>query len=121
MAVTPMNLAAQPGSNPGNDITAALDRLWKRFAPEIHERVALIESAAAACAAGRLSAERRKAANAAAHKLAGTLGTFNLARGTDLAREFEILTAEDCVPDADCSSRLVAIAAEIRSTVDSRR
>lgn len=119
--MTPMSLAGQSPANRGGDIGAALDRLWMRFAPEIHERVTIIEAAAAACAAGSLSPERRQAAHAAAHKLAGTLGTFNLARGTELAREFELLTAQECALDADCGSRLVSIAAEIRSVVDSRK
>ena len=45
---------------------------------------------------------QREAAHAAAHKLAGTLGTFNLARGTELAREFELLFSAEPRP---CSCR----------------
>ncbi len=68
-------------------LSQAIDRLWARFLPEIRERVAILEAAASAVAAGKLSATRRQAAQAAAHKLAGVLGTFSLTRGTVLARE----------------------------------
>jgi Hpt domain len=110
-----------PGQTVSTDLAAALGRLWTRFLPEICNRVAIIQTAAAACAAGKLSTAQREAANAASHKLAGTLGTFNLMRGTDLAREFEILSSRDDTSDPTLAGRLVAIAAELHSIVDNRK
>jgi hypothetical protein len=103
------------------DIATALDLLWTRFKPEILNRVELLAVAAAACAANELSAAQREAAHDAAHKLAGTLGTFNLARGTDIAREFELLTSGENAPGSATAERMVAIAVELRSIVDSRK
>jgi HPt (histidine-containing phosphotransfer) domain-containing protein len=80
-------------SNPA--MAAALARLWTRFLPEIENRVAILETAAASLAAGSLTAEKKQAAHDAAHKLAGTLGTFGLHRGTDLARHAEAFFAEE--------------------------
>lgn len=78
-------------ANPQNEaMAAALARLWTRFLPEIESRVAILEAAAASLVAGSLTAEQRQAAHDAAHKLAGTLGTFGLPRGTDLARKTEL-------------------------------
>jgi HPt (histidine-containing phosphotransfer) domain-containing protein len=102
-------------------LTEALDRLWTRFLPQMKERVGLLESAAAAFAAGRLSVEQHEAANAAAHKLAGVLGTFGLTRGTVLARELEIMYSRDGGPDPAMAERLASIAAELRSVIDSRK
>jgi HPt (histidine-containing phosphotransfer) domain-containing protein len=103
------------------DLTAALNQLWTRFLPEMYERVAMLETAAQACVAGEITSGQREAARAAAHKLAGTLGTFGLAQGSELAREFEQL----CSPQESCSSsqaqRLAVIAAEIRTIVDAKR
>ena len=103
------------------DITAILNQLWMRFLPEIHERVATLESAAQAYASGAATPEQHEAAHAAAHKLAGSLGTFGLTQGSELAREFELM----CASDEPCSlaqaQRLPAIAAEIRSIVNSRK
>ena len=79
-------------------LNEALDRLWKQFLPQIEERVAVLESAGAALADDRLSHDQREAAHAAAHKLAGVLGTLGLTRGTVLAREAELLCSGDTDP-----------------------
>ena len=102
------------------DLSAAIDRLWDRFLPEIRQRVEILEAAAAALAVNQLPAER-EAVHAAAHKLAGTLGTFNLSRGTDLAREFERLYSHHNTNDHFPASQLVAIASELRVIIDSRK
>lgn len=115
-----MTLGEQPERSSIPDLTAALEQLWKRFLPEIQERVSILDVAAQACAAGGMTQEQREAAHAAAHKLAGTLGTFNLARGTELAREFEQLCAEKDACSTDQGHRLSALAAEIRSIIAGR-
>ncbi len=103
------------------DLTAALNQLWARFLPEIHQRVAILESAAQACAAGEISTEHREFAHAAAHKLAGTLGTFGLARGSEFAREFEQLCSSEESCSASQAQRLATVAAEIRTIIDARK
>jgi HPt (histidine-containing phosphotransfer) domain-containing protein len=122
-----MKPAAQPGQDTTThrdataDLAAAIDLLWVRFLPEIRNRVDLLEAAAAACGANQLSTAQREAAQAAAHKLAGTLGTFNLTRGTVLAREFELLCDHEETPACRNAERLASIAKEIRAIVDSRK
>jgi HPt (histidine-containing phosphotransfer) domain-containing protein len=81
-------------------MTAALERMWTKFVPEIENRFAIVETAAVASSAGTLTTEVREAGHQAAHKLAGILGTFGLQNGTDLARRIEHLLAKD-VPTAD--------------------
>ena len=102
-------------------LSQALDRLWTRFLPEIGERVRVLEGAAAALAAGSLSRAERDSAYAIAHKLAGVLGTFNLARGTELARELESAYGREKGPDPASAPHLAAIAAELRALVESRK
>ena len=98
----------------------ALDTMWARFLPEINERVQVLDKAAEAAAVGRRSEKLRSAAHQAAHKLAGTLGTFGLGHGTDLAREAEILyTRDELVPEE--ATRLKKIAGDIRVIVEGRR
>lgn len=67
----------------------ALAEVWKRHLPEILERVNVLERACASTGASSLTEEERDAAHAAAHKLAGTLGTFGHRRGSDMAKEIE--------------------------------
>ena len=102
-------------------LTEAVDQLWVRFLPQMQERVAILEAAAAVFAAGGLSNEQHVAANEAAHKLAGVLGTFGLTRGTVLARELEMMYSRDGGPDPDLATRLSEIAAELRALVENRK
>ena len=66
-----------------------LAELWKKYLPEIGERVGVLEHVCASLREGRFSEEERQAALAAAHKLAGAMGTFGRSHGTELAREIE--------------------------------
>lgn len=102
-------------------LSAALDAIWQRRLPEIEKRLAAIELAAAATAAGTLTPEQRLAAHAAAHNLAGVLGSFGLADGTAPAREIERHFAAESIPDAENAPRLTGMAAALRSLVESRK
>jgi HPt (histidine-containing phosphotransfer) domain-containing protein len=103
------------------DLSAALERLWTRFLPEIRERVAKIESAAHSLSHGELDTEQREAAASAAHKLAGVLGTYSLERGTALARELELAFSGTDAAHPDAAPRLAAKAAELRTVIESRK
>jgi HPt (histidine-containing phosphotransfer) domain-containing protein len=100
-----------------NDIAAALDRLWTRFLPEIRARVEILESAARALANGELATAQREEAAGAAHKLAGTLGTFGLAHGTTVARELERQFVNGPGPTAEFAMKS---AGELRAMVEGR-
>ena len=100
-------------------MVAGLARLWVKFLPEIEQRMVVLETAAKSLGADSLSATEREASHAAAHKLAGILGTFGLHRGTDLARKAELLLAAE-VPvsaESDLSGWLV----ELRSFIEERK
>lgn len=102
------------------ELSKAMDLLWARFMPEIRQRVSLLEDAAAAFAAGTLTTQQQAAAHAAAHKLAGVLGTFSLTRGTVLARELELLYSPEDTPRPESAERLGSTAAELRALVETR-
>lgn len=103
------------------DLDQALDRLWVRFLPQIKERLAILDFAAAAFAANRLTKPQIEAAIAAAHKLAGVLGSFGLTKGTALARELEIMYSRDGGPDPVLSARLNSLAEELRKIIETRK
>jgi HPt (histidine-containing phosphotransfer) domain-containing protein len=106
-----------PASTPS--LSNALDRLWARFLPEIENRVSIVEVAVLALEAGSLTKEQREAAHAAAHKLSGTLGTFGLHRGTELARQIEVAFAEELT--ASTATDLSSWIAEIRVLMNRRQ
>ncbi len=116
-----METTSQPGPHADAALSRAMDGLWQRFVPEIKERVAILEAAAQAAGEGKLTAKQREAAQSAAHKLAGVLGTFGLTRGTVLARELELTFARESSPRRGASTKLAEIAAELRSMVECRK
>jgi HPt (histidine-containing phosphotransfer) domain-containing protein len=106
-------------------LASALDRMWLQFRPQIEDRLSALDSAAAA--ANQLSPEQAAAAASAAHKLAGVLGTFGLARGTDLARELEehyTTAANNSSPGVESIGKtphaVAALTAELRSLIANR-
>ncbi|MFZ0306513.1 MAG: Hpt domain-containing protein [Terracidiphilus sp.] len=98
-------------------LAATLELLWVRFLPEIRARVEVLEAAASVLAGGTLTTTQRESATSAAHKLAGTLGTFNLARGTLVARELEQLYGSG---DGPCPETAAKMARELREMVEGR-
>jgi HPt (histidine-containing phosphotransfer) domain-containing protein len=63
--------------------------VWQRSLPQIRERLALLDAAAAAAQSGTLAEPQRAAAESVAHKFSGSLGMFGFPEGTDLARALE--------------------------------
>ena len=102
-------------------LAAAVDRMWVQYLPLTEERVAALETAARAFSEDHLSIEQHEAAQSAAHKLAGVLGTFGMTRGTVLARELEIMYSRQNGPDPALAGKLTEIAAELRTIVASRK
>jgi HPt (histidine-containing phosphotransfer) domain-containing protein len=109
-----MESAGQPS------LSEAMNQLWARFLPQIEERVAVLEIAAAALAGGSLNPAQREQASSAAHKLAGVLGTFGLAEGTDLAREAEDYYSGNAEIDPATARRQAEVAERLRAMVKAR-
>jgi HPt (histidine-containing phosphotransfer) domain-containing protein len=96
------------------DKTAALlATLWLKNRPIVDERLALLDGAAAAAAAGSLADVQRIEAQSAAHKLAGALGMYGYDEGTRISRQIEVLLDEGAPEPA----RLRALIAELRTAV----
>jgi HPt (histidine-containing phosphotransfer) domain-containing protein len=102
-------------------LTEVIEQMWVKFLPQMMERVAELESADAALAEGTLTIEQRIAANSAAHKLAGVLGTFGLTKGTILAREAEMIYSAEPETDPDAAAQLKSISSRLRILIESRK
>jgi HPt (histidine-containing phosphotransfer) domain-containing protein len=110
----------QSGASPDARVSEAIEEMWARFRPQILDRVALLESAASAVIAKNLTTSECEAAHAAAHKLAGTLGMFNLKRGTDLARELQFAYSPESPPAATSGQHLASLALELWTMIENR-
>ena len=95
------------------EIEIAIAALWEKHKETISLRLVSIEQAAAAFSEEALQDELRVQAQGAAHKLAGSLGTFGLHQGSRLAKEAEELLAAKSSSPGD-AERLSAIAAALR-------
>lgn len=100
-------------------ILKALDVMWAKYLPDIRERANVLNAAADAADAGTLNDDLCSAAKDAAHKLAGTLGTFGLARATELARGLEARFALGGITENDTPC-LRESALQIRAMIESR-
>lgn len=109
------------GQNEEPALEAALNRLWTKYLPQIEERVATLEAAAAGLSDGTLTLDEQESASATAHKLAGVLGTFGLHDGTILAREAEVAYGSDLDSSQVVAARLREIAAQLRVLVSARK
>jgi HPt (histidine-containing phosphotransfer) domain-containing protein len=106
------NNAAANGADALRD---ALRALWDRFQPVIEQRIAVLEQAASAAQARCLSTDLCEQAEKDAHKLAGSLGSLGVAKGSEVAREAErILQGGVQAARAD-ATRLAELAAALRS------
>jgi len=116
-----MSIPDQSALPPDPEISRALDTMWARHRSQILERVVVLEAAASAVTEKNFTAADRDAAHAAAHKLAGTLGMFNLMRGTDLARELEQIYTQQAFPAPSSGEHLASLAAELRIMIENRK
>jgi len=96
-----------------------LDDLWAKFLPQMHSRIGTIQRAIDAWHDNTLSTYLRKEAADAAHKLAGSLGTFGLTPASDDAAEVERLLRAEFYSD-EFRALLEQHFAQLKQAIDSR-
>jgi HPt (histidine-containing phosphotransfer) domain-containing protein len=99
-------------------LQAMISALWERSRHTVAERAALLKAAGEQLAESRLDAATQLSAVDSAHKLAGVLGTFGLPRGTDLAREAEVLFGQSTPPSKPEIERLQGLLAELTILIE---
>jgi DNA-binding response OmpR family regulator/HPt (histidine-containing phosphotransfer) domain-containing protein len=94
-----------------------LMEIWNRYADQMSGRVETIECAIAALTARSLTAEARLQAWQSAHTLAGALGTFGLAVGSQAAKQIELILDAKTELTPDKLDRLQAKVIELRQEI----
>jgi len=89
-----------PDLTPEESIKRALAVFWERNLPLLRDQLAQLDAASEAAATATLTPEQREGAAGMAHKLAGSLGMFGYPRGTEFARNIELLLTEPGPVDA---------------------
>ncbi len=95
-----------------------ISALWERSRHTVAERAHVLQRAGELWNNNQLDAATKLRAVDSAHKLAGVLGTFGLPRGTDLAREAELLFGQSTPPDKAEIERLQVLLAELTRLID---
>jgi HPt (histidine-containing phosphotransfer) domain-containing protein len=122
--VPPDKTAPGAASSPPNEqsqeqrMNAMIAALWVRSKDTVAERAQMLQSAGELWNDNRLDAATKLRAVDSAHKLAGVLGTFGLPRGTDLAREAEVLFGQSTPPGKAEMERLQVLLAELTRLID---
>jgi diguanylate cyclase (GGDEF)-like protein len=87
-APKPIATASQPSQQATQTLIATI---WTKTRATTFDRLLMLEKAATALSQGCLDRDLRQKAEQAAHKLLGTLGSFGIQEGSDLARQLESL------------------------------
>lgn len=96
---------------------ATVAKIWERARISVLKRLGGLEQATRALLANELDENLRHLAEQDAHKLAGSLGTFGIQDGTQIARQIESLFQPDSqIPQAQLSS-LPELIAELKQIV----
>jgi diguanylate cyclase (GGDEF)-like protein len=72
-------------------VMAVVQKIWGKFQESLESQMALFEQAIAQISTGTLDDELRSKAEAQAHRLIGSLGSFGLPQGSQVARQIEQL------------------------------
>lgn len=91
-----------------------LNAIWKASKPALLERLATLEASCEALRVSPADESARQTAHDAAHKLAGVLGTFGLARGSRIASEIECIVI---TPDHAPLPQTPHLLAELREMI----
>jgi len=93
----PLEAMTTPVVSPGTRVQTqqqtmeALAGVWERFQPRVSQQLEILSQTATALRKKTLTQELWVSAEQEAHTLAGSLGTFGCAKGSDLARQIEHL------------------------------
>jgi DNA-binding response OmpR family regulator/HPt (histidine-containing phosphotransfer) domain-containing protein len=101
---------------------SSVNRIWHRLKERIGEQVAVLEQAVLGVEQQKLGQDLRQQAQQEAHTLAGSLGTFGLPEGTQLARKIErSFQAEQPLSQADAENLRESVMALRREIEQSYR
>ncbi|MGH2416400.1 MAG: response regulator, partial [Microcystaceae cyanobacterium] len=97
---------------------AGLAIAWEKYKGQNSDRVTILEQATTALYKNTLSGELQQKAQAAAHKLAGTLGVFGFTEGSRLAKEIEQILQSSVILDRPQAGHLAKLVLSLRKLLN---
>jgi HPt (histidine-containing phosphotransfer) domain-containing protein len=111
---------ARPLDSRTQELETMLQTLWQSNYGILLERIRVLRKAQQRLATGSLDNLTRKDAEAAAHKLAGVLGSFGLPQGSALASRIETALAQEPLLNVERVQELKAWLDELEAVIESR-
>ncbi len=100
------------------ELQQSINKIWDRVKGSISERIDVVEQAVIAGKNGKLETNLQHQAEQEAHKLAGSLGTFGLTYGSDLARKIETLLTSESPINSTKISHISQLLSTLRNEID---
>jgi HPt (histidine-containing phosphotransfer) domain-containing protein len=101
-------------------LAAGLQAIFENNQDDFQRRISTLEQAVAAIRDGTLDERLRAGAERDAHKLVGSLGTFGMPRGSQLARMLELRFASSHEPVAAEDAHLEKVFDVLRGELDDK-
>src|SRR5918999_34776 len=92
--------------------------VWERNKTTIFEEVDVLEDAVASLIEGKVEDGLRRKAQAEAHKLAGSVGTFGFLEGSRIAKEMELIFQDSSTLDESHTLRLSELVVRLRDELE---
>lgn len=96
----------------------AVTKAWEQFKPTMTERLAVLVVAKEALKINQLTAELQQQARIAAHKLAGSLGSFGFSQGSNLAKRLEELLLQELAGNQTKIEQFNQLITELTSEIE---
>ncbi|HEY9671494.1 MAG TPA: response regulator, partial [Waterburya sp.] len=100
-------------------VMAVVQQMWGNFKESLRSHIVLFERAIAQISTGTLDSELRSSAKAEAHRLIGSLGSFGLPEGSELARQIEQLLEAESLGQNE-ARRLEELVGRLKQTVENK-
>jgi len=107
-----------PNQQAKQQTLSAVAGVWSRYQERIHEQVDILEQTATALLEKTQTQDLQEQAEREAHTLAGTLGTFGLTKGSQLARHIEHLLQTSRFWEGKEAEQLWKLVKALRQEVD---
>ena len=111
--IIPSQTLSQTNTELPPALRQALAQTWESLKPAVSQQIAVLEEASAANSAAKLNSELQQQAIREAHKLAGLVGTFGFAQGSQLARQIEYLFQSPSPEASQIGELVVALRQEL--------
>ncbi len=99
------------------NLSEFIEQLWQKHKPSVLERLAKLERTIAGLLENKISTEELQDAIRQAHRLAGSLGSYGLPKGSEIARTLEMIL-ESGRFDSSSLLGLSSQVVELRALVD---